>query len=127
MIQFDRRAWLRSVSLATGGLGASRLLGSPSSSPSPAGATLPAAARGSGVQLARLSLNENPYGPSPAVVAAIQREFSNLCRYTGAEYDALVGLIAAREGVRQGMRATSPESHGRWLRNGRSGSGCFAT
>jgi histidinol-phosphate aminotransferase len=99
MIHTDRRAWLRSVSLAIGGLGASRLLGAPSSSPSPAGATSPAAARGSGVQVARLSLNENPYGPSPAAVAAIQREFSNLCRYTGAEYDALVGLIAAREGV----------------------------
>jgi histidinol-phosphate aminotransferase len=98
MIRFDRRAWLRSFSLAIGGLGASRLLGAPSSSPSAAAATSPPA-RGSGVQLARLSLNENPYGPSPTVVAALQREFSNLCRYTGAEYDGLVGLIAAREGV----------------------------
>jgi hypothetical protein len=44
MIHIDRRAWLRSVSLAVGGLGASRLLGAPSSSPSPAGATSPAAA-----------------------------------------------------------------------------------
>ena len=98
MIHFDRRAWLRSCSLAIGGLGASRLFGASSSSPI-AGATPPPAAHGSGVQLARLSLNENPYGPSPAVAAAIQREFSTLCRYTGAEYDALVGLIAAREGV----------------------------
>ena len=99
MIHFDRRAWLRSVSLAIGGLGASRLLGAPSPSPSAAGATPPSAAGDSGVRLARLSLNENPYGPSPAVVAAIQREFSNLCRYTGEEFDVLVGLIAAREGV----------------------------
>jgi histidinol-phosphate aminotransferase len=99
MIHFDRRAWLRSVSLAIGGLGASRLLGAPSPSPFAAGATSPSAAGGSGVRLARLSLNENPYGPSPAVVAAIQREFSNLCRYTGAEYDGLIGLIAAREDV----------------------------
>jgi len=90
-MHFDRRAWLNSVSLALGGLGASCLLSAPSSSGSAAG--------GSGVRLARLSLNENPYGPSPAVVAAIQREFSNLCRYTDAEYDGLVGLIAAREGV----------------------------
>jgi histidinol-phosphate aminotransferase len=90
MMHFDRRAWLNSVSLALGGLGASRLLSAPSSSGS---------AAGGGVRLARLSLNENPYGPSPAVVAAIQREFSNLCRYTDAEYDGLVGLIAAREGV----------------------------
>jgi histidinol-phosphate aminotransferase len=91
MMHFDRRAWLNSVSLALGGLGASRLLSAPSSSGSAVGV--------SGVRLARLSLNENPYGPSPAVVAAIQREFSNLCRYTDAEYDGLVGLIAAREGV----------------------------
>jgi histidinol-phosphate aminotransferase len=88
---FDRRAWLRSLSLALGGLGVSRLLGAqPSSQP---------AAGGSGVNLARLSLNENPYGPAPAVTTAIQREFSNLCRYTGAEYDELVGAIAARESV----------------------------
>jgi histidinol-phosphate aminotransferase len=91
MMHFDRRAWLNSVSLALGGLGASRLLSAPSSPGSAAG--------GSGVRLARLSLNENPYGPSPAVVSAIQREFSNLCRYTAAEYDGLIGLIAAREGV----------------------------
>src|ERR1700730_16226609 len=99
MIHFDRRAWLRSFSLAAGGLGASRLLGAPKSSPSAAGATSRPSAGGGGVQLARLSLNENPYGPSPAVVAALQREFANLCRYTGAEYDGLVGLIVAREGV----------------------------
>jgi histidinol-phosphate aminotransferase len=91
MMHFDRRAWLNSVSLALGGLGASRLLSAPSSPGSAAG--------GGGVRLARLSLNENPYGPSPAVVSAIQREFSNLCRYTAAEYDGLVGLIAAREGM----------------------------
>jgi histidinol-phosphate aminotransferase len=52
-----------------------------------------------GVKIARLSLNENPYGPAPGVIDAIAREFSSLCRYTGAEYDALVELIAAREGV----------------------------
>jgi len=99
VIHFDRRAWLKSLGLAIGGLGASRILGAPSSSTSAAGATSPAAAHGSGGQLVRLSLNENPYGPSPAVAAALQREFANLCRYTGAEYDQLVGLIAAREGV----------------------------
>jgi histidinol-phosphate aminotransferase len=37
--------------------------------------------------------------PAPGAIAAIQREFSNLCRYTGAEFDELVGAIAAREGV----------------------------
>src|SRR6202163_810942 len=91
MIRFDRRRWLRSLCLAIGGVGVSRLLHAEARSPS--------AVLGSGDHLVRLSLNENPYGPAPAVVAAIQREFSNLCRYTGAEYDGLVGLIAAREGV----------------------------
>src|ERR1700676_5129290 len=93
MIHIDRRAWLRSFSLAIGGLGVARLLRAEARSPS--------AVLGSGDHLVRLSLNENPYGPSAAAVAALQREFSNLCRYTGAEYDGLVGVIAAREGVAQ--------------------------
>jgi histidinol-phosphate aminotransferase len=33
------------------------------------------------------------------VSEAIQHEFSNLCRYTGSEYDRLVEAIAAREAV----------------------------
>lgn len=93
MIHFDRRTWLKSFSLAIGGVGVSRLLHAEARSPS--------AVPGSGDHLVRLSLNENPYGPSAAAVAALQREFSNLCRYTGAEYDGLVGVIAAREGVAQ--------------------------
>jgi histidinol-phosphate aminotransferase len=91
MIPFDRRAWLRSFSLTIGGLGVSRLLSAQASSPR--------AALGGGALLARLSLNENPYGPAPAAIAAIQREFSNLCRYTGAEYQVLIGAIARNEGV----------------------------
>ena len=91
MIRFDRRRWLGSLCLAIGGVGVSRLLHAEVRSP----AVVP----GSADHLVRLSLNENPYGPSPAAVAALQREFSNLCRYTGAEYDGLVGVIAAREGV----------------------------
>jgi len=91
MTQIDRRRWLASLSLAIGGVGVSRLL--------PANASSPTAPAGGGDRLVRLSLNENPYGPSASAVAAIEREFSNLCRYTGAEYDGLVAAIAAREGV----------------------------
>src|ERR1700690_3193692 len=99
-MQIDRRAWLRSVGIAAGGIGVARFVGA--SPASPAAATAPGAASGSAsgpgaAPLARLSLNENPYGPSPAVVTAIQHEFSRLCRYTGEEYDTLVGLIAAKE------------------------------
>lgn len=48
---------------------------------------------------ARLSLNENPFGPSPRALEAIERELTNLCRYTGDEAVALERKIAAREGV----------------------------
>jgi histidinol-phosphate aminotransferase len=92
MTHFDRRAWLRAVGLACGAVGIARLGAKPLSTP---------AAGGEALQLVRLSLNENPYGPAPAVISAIQREFSNLCRYTGAELDALIGAIAAKEGVRK--------------------------
>ena len=89
MNNVDRRAWLRSFTLAIGSFGASRLVG--------ARTFPPVGGRNHPV---RLSLNENPYGPAPGVIAALQREFPNLCRYTGgAEYDVLVDLIAAREGV----------------------------
>jgi histidinol-phosphate aminotransferase len=85
---FDRRAWLRSFALAIGSFSASRLVGASGSAPA-VGGNHPV----------RLSLNENPYGPAPGVTTAIQHEFANLCRYSGTEYDVLVDLIAAREGV----------------------------
>ncbi len=49
---------------------------------------------------ARLSLNENPFGPSPLAVTAIHADLDDLARYTtDAEVEALVALIAAREQV----------------------------
>ena len=103
MLQFDRRTWLKSLGLALGGLGASRLFGAQTVAPAFAAASSPSLAGDSGGPLVRLSLNENPYGPAPAVTAAIQREFSSLCRYTGAEYAGLVAAIAAKEAVPQGQ------------------------
>lgn len=47
----------------------------------------------------RLTLNENPYGPSPLVVPAVQADLVNLHRYTGDEAVALIALLAAKEGV----------------------------
>jgi histidinol-phosphate aminotransferase len=91
VIRFDRRRWLQSVGLAIGSSGVASLLGAERPSR--------LMARDTGGKLARLSLNENPFGPAPGVIDAIQREFSNLCRYTGEEFDVLIGLIAAREGV----------------------------
>lgn len=47
----------------------------------------------------RLTLNENPFGPSPLAAEAIRKDLDGLARYTGEEADELVALVAAREGV----------------------------
>lgn len=52
-------------------------------------------------QLVRLSLNENPYGPSPLVAEAIHREFNRLERYADADAaHELAEQIAAYERVK---------------------------
>jgi histidinol-phosphate aminotransferase len=50
---------------------------------------------------ARLSLNENPFGPSPAAMAAITGCLAagKACRYPYGEVGELVALIAQKEGV----------------------------
>jgi histidinol-phosphate aminotransferase len=49
--------------------------------------------------IVRLSSNENPYGPSPAVRKAIQKSFDDACRYPWSYADKLVDAIAHKEGV----------------------------
>ena len=51
----------------------------------------------------RLGSNENPYGPSPAMRAAMNAAFDEGCRYPWTSNASLVKLIAAKEGV--------PEDH----------------
>ena len=46
---------------------------------------VPLHAESSSPQVVRLSYNENPYGPSPAVAEAIQHEFSRLNRYAASQ------------------------------------------
>ncbi|WP_438479114.1 pyridoxal phosphate-dependent aminotransferase [Oleiharenicola lentus] len=47
----------------------------------------------------RLTLNENPFGPSPKVGPALQADLQNLYRYTDSTATALIAQIAAKEGV----------------------------
>jgi len=49
--------------------------------------------------LTRLSLNENPLGPSPLAVEAIQNALTEIARYAGDDAHALEQQIADREGV----------------------------
>ena len=63
----------------------------------------PAIGTGAGVAAAsravraRLSLNENPFGPSLAAVAAVMRHTTDLSRYVEGEAEAFAGLVAGRE------------------------------
>jgi histidinol-phosphate aminotransferase len=47
----------------------------------------------------QLSLNENPFGPSPRALAAMARELPRTHRYPYAKAPELTRMIAAREGV----------------------------
>jgi histidinol-phosphate aminotransferase len=47
----------------------------------------------------RLSLNENPFGPSPRAVQAIQQHLAGLSRYSRGELAELTDTIAAHEKV----------------------------
>lgn len=50
----------------------------------------------------RLSLNENPFGPSPQAIEAIKADLAGLSRYTGGELDTLTNAIATRENIDPG-------------------------
>jgi histidinol-phosphate aminotransferase len=98
MIRLDRRQAFSALGYALGSLSlapwsAAQTQLSPPSSSVMARTEQPAKL------LVRLSLNENPYGPAPGVTDAIVHELSNVCRYTGAELDGLIDLIAERESV----------------------------
>jgi histidinol-phosphate aminotransferase len=87
---FDRRDWLKTVGLLAGG--SAQLFAAP---------MRPAKSAGADGRTVRLSLNENPYGPAPSVIDALQHEFADLCRYTDTGYTTLLKAIAAKEGIPQ--------------------------
>ena len=91
-IDLRRRSLLRTSGLVLGAGITAPFLAMPESA---AAATTPAAA-----PLTRLSFNENPYGPSPRVAEAIQRESNRLNRYADdAAAKQLTEQIAAHEKV----------------------------
>ena len=88
-----RRDWLKAGAATLAALALSPRLAFPavpsSSSPAPAGPV-------------RLTLNENPFGPSPRVVEALAKNLSGLSRYVEDEASALVRQIATYEQVPPG-------------------------
>jgi len=81
MLEMNRRQWLSIGAAAAGGL-------------FPAATT--AQPRNDRI---RLSLNENPFGPSPLALGAIQSHLSGLYRYTGDEVGELTAAVSARENM----------------------------
>lgn len=65
----------------------------------------------------RLSLNENPFGPSPPVLEAIKAHLEGLSRYTGNELTDLTNTIAEREniGTKQVVLGEILDALGRYL------------
>src|SRR5258708_12892419 len=76
---FTRRELLKSSGIILGtGILAPRLVLADVSKPTPSSKAEP---------LVRLSLNENPYGPSPKVAQAVQLELGSLSRYAHEPLD----------------------------------------
>lgn len=90
MKNIDRRQWLKSIGLA----GTATLL-TPSEVLS---FDQPNSAKPKD-GLVRLTSNENPYGPSKRVRAAITKAFDISCRYPSINLKPLVDAIATKEGV----------------------------
>lgn len=93
-MKIDRRQWLRGAGLAS----AATLLGGMAPLQAKERTLFPARPIIDG-QAIRLSANENPYGPSARVRAAIQEAFSLACRYPSASRDGLLAKIAQKEGL----------------------------
>ena len=94
----SRRHWLTSAGTALAGLAvAGRFLNEEMRAQALTPERLAAVAPGK----IRLSLNENPFGPSPAALEAMQRHLAagKSCRYPYLETGELVELIARKEGV----------------------------
>ena len=91
MTQINRRSWLKT--LTTAGAGAVLL------SPAEIIAAIPEANNPNLNGMVRLSSNENPYSPSPAMKEAIAAIGPDLCRYPNSHFRTLEALIAEREGL----------------------------
>ena len=93
-MELNRRAWLKTATLAGGftllnGLGIQPLSAAEIKKFNPRKLTNPI----------RLSSNENPYGPSENVRNAVTKAFNDGCRYPYAYADDLAEILAIKHGV----------------------------
>lgn len=81
MTELNRREWLTIGTAAAGGFLPLTAVSQP------------------GRSRVRLSLNENPFGPSPLALAAIGSQLGDLSRYADGEVGELTRIIAEREAI----------------------------
>ncbi len=62
-------------------------------------ATEPATSESASTSIVRLSSNENPYGPSPGALKAMNDAFPLCCRYPDEHMDELIDALAKLNGV----------------------------
>jgi histidinol-phosphate aminotransferase len=93
MAAFNRRQWLKTA----GAAGAFAFLGSAEALAHPGPALTDVLLPPQGP--VRLSLNENPYGPSQKVKQAISDAFSDMYRYPYDLMPEVVGMLAQKHGV----------------------------
>jgi histidinol-phosphate aminotransferase len=91
----SRRLWIGSSLAALAGMAVDVGAAGGCAPTSPTATPVPTIARA----VLRLGLNENPFGPSPAAIRAIEGQLGTLSRYTGDEAAALAQQIAAIEQV----------------------------
>jgi|UniRef100_UPI00404B4B6D histidinol-phosphate aminotransferase len=87
----NRRLWLKSTGAAVAGITLASRFVSAGTTTNPA-SSIP-------IGPVRLSLNENPFGPAPSAIAAMQANAARSCRYPITEGTQLVATIAEKEGV----------------------------
>ena len=95
MTQVNRRQWLRAAGLT----GAASLMGGMKVWANPESLKNPVVHAPSIDLPARLSANENPYGPSEKVRKAMIEGFDMACRYPFMVEGGIIKLIAEKEGV----------------------------
>jgi histidinol-phosphate aminotransferase len=81
------------------GVGAACAVAKPALSFAADPVTQPAAGSSAGAGIVRLSSNENPYGPSPQALKAINAAFNLACRYPDDHADLLIETLTKANGV----------------------------
>ncbi|PRY88449.1 pyridoxal phosphate-dependent aminotransferase [Mongoliibacter ruber] len=103
-ISMNRRNWLKSSLMTLGTMAVAPAIALPRSTSHKSGTSIikeviPSFSIDETRIMARLSANENPYGPSPKVIEAVSSSISAGNRYGHSDAATLIKMISEKEGV----------------------------